>query len=187
MNTLTEYQLLRTDNIKRLAECFQFVAGQYGLTEAELKTRKNDVVTITHATWCAMRDFGSFPQIGKAVNRNHASIINAVKNHEGRMKFDRDYRRVFEKVEPIVNAFFEEDQIQANKLQATDLNADLEITKLRRQLAMITAERNQLDRALKEKIGQNEMLNSKISKLRDRVSDQEDQIMKLKTKIAIFS
>lgn len=169
MNTLSEYQLLRNSNISKLTECYQFIISQYGLTPDELKSRRQDVIIVTHAAWCALRDYGSFPQIGKAVDRNHASVINAVKNHEGRLRFDRDYRRVFEKIKPAVDAFFNEESSEKSASDFTNNMEQLrEITRLKKELSAITAANNYLSKSLKALEEENDKITTKHRDLKER-------------------
>lgn len=60
--------------------------------------RERPNVIIKHAFFTACREVTSLPlaSIGSILNKDHATVLHATRNHEMNMKFSREYVRIYE-------------------------------------------------------------------------------------------
>lgn len=67
-------------------------------------TRERHNIRYRQATMTAMRIHGNLPlsTIGQIFNKNHATIINAVRNHKSDIDFDKIYRQIYFSIERLV-------------------------------------------------------------------------------------
>lgn len=67
-------------------------------------TRERHNIRYRQATMTAMRIHGNLPlsTIGKIFNKNHATIINAVRNHKSDIEYDKIYKQIYFSIERLV-------------------------------------------------------------------------------------
>lgn len=67
-------------------------------------------VMYRHSIAVAMRVHGniSLTIIGKILKRNHATVIHAMKNHDGNYKYDKSYREIYLAIEKLVKDALDE-------------------------------------------------------------------------------
>ena len=86
-------------------------------------TRERHNVRYRQAAMSAMRIHGNLPlsTIGKIFNKNHATIINAVRNHKSDIEFDKTYKQIYFSIERLVK-----DALDDYSLRIIDIDSQLD-------------------------------------------------------------
>lgn len=82
-------------------------------------TRQEDQVFARSAMMVVMRDYMTLMQIGRIFDRNHASVLHAIRNHENNYNWSKMYQFFYATAKEIWNSNPTKDIQSRNKLVAT--------------------------------------------------------------------
>lgn len=128
-------------------------------------TRQEDQVFARSAMMVVMREYMTLMQIGRIFDRNHASVLHAIRNHEMNYKWSKMYQHFYEVAQRVFKENPTKDIQSRNKLAAT-------LTRHKMQIQELEAEVNNLkinNEELVENIRILEEENKNLSQYADRV------------------
>ena len=82
-------------------------------------TRQEDQVFARSAMMVVMRDYMTLMQIGRIFDRNHASVLHAIRNHEDNYNWSKMYQFFYATAKEVWNSNPTKDIQSRNKLVAT--------------------------------------------------------------------
>ena len=128
-------------------------------------TRQEDQVFARSAMMVVMRQHMTLMQIGRIFDRNHASVLHAIRNHELNYNWSKMYQHFYEVAQRVFNENPTKDIQSRNKLAAT-------LTRYKMHIQELEAEVNNL-KINKEQLVENirilEEENKNLSQYADRV------------------
>ena len=88
-------------------------------------TRERNNVRYRQAAMTSMREHGnlSLTSIGSIFNRDHATVLNAMKNHKSDINYDKLYRQIYFSIEKLVK-----DTLDEYDLRYMEIDKDLDRT-----------------------------------------------------------
>lgn len=128
-------------------------------------TRQEDQVFARSAMMVVMRNHMTLMQIGRIFDRNHASVLHAINNHEDNYNWSKMYQHFYEVAQDVWNNNPTKDIKARNKLVAT-------LTRHKMRIQELEAEVNNLKNKTIELLENNRTLqkeNKNLSQYADRV------------------
>ncbi len=128
-------------------------------------TRQEDQVFARSAMMVVMRNHMTLMQIGRIFDRNHASVLHALRNHEDNFNWSKMYQHFYEVAQDVWNNNPTKDIKARNKLVAT-------LTRHKMRIQELEAEVNNLKNKTIELLENNRILqkeNKNLSQYADRV------------------
>lgn len=128
-------------------------------------TRQEDQVFARSAMMVVMRNHMTLMQIGRIFDRNHASVLHAINNHEDNYNWSKMYQHFYEVAQDVWNNNPTKDIKARNKLVAT-------LTRHKMRIQELEAEVNNLKNKTIELLENNRILekeNKNLSQYADRV------------------
>jgi hypothetical protein len=128
-------------------------------------TRQEDQVFARSAMMVVMRNQMTLMQIGRIFDRNHASVLHALRNHEDNFNWSKMYQHFYEVAQDVWNNNPTKDIKARNKLVAT-------LTRHKMRIQELEAEVNNLKNKTIELLENNRILqkeNKNLSQYADRV------------------
>lgn len=128
-------------------------------------TRQEDQVFARSAMMVVMRDHMTLMQIGRIFDRNHASVLHALRNHEDNFNWSKMYQHFYEVAKEVWNRNPTKDIKARNKLVAT-------LTRHKMRIQELEAEVNNLKNKTIDLLETNRILekeNKNLSRYADRV------------------
>ena len=128
-------------------------------------TRQEDQVFARSAMMVVMRNHMTLMQIGRIFDRNHASVLHAINNHEDNFNWSKMYQHFYEVAQDVWNSNPTKDIKARNKLVAT-------LTRHKMRIQELEAEVNNLKNKSIELLENNRILqqeNKNLSQYADRV------------------
>ena len=128
-------------------------------------TRQEDQVFARSAMMVVMRDYMTLMQIGRIFDRNHASVLHAIRNHEDNYNWSKMYQFFYATAKEIWNSNPTKDIQSRNKLVAT-------LTRYKMRIQELEAEVDKLKNNNKELFENCRILqkeNKNLSQYADRV------------------
>ena len=128
-------------------------------------TRQEDQVFARSAMMVVMRDYMTLMQIGRIFDRNHASVLHAINNHEDNYNWSKMYQHFYEVAQDVWNNNPTKDIKARNKLVAT-------LTRHKMRIHELEAEVNNLKNRTIELLENNRILqeeNKNLNQYADRV------------------
>ena len=128
-------------------------------------TRQEDQVFARSAMMVVMRNHMTLMQIGRIFDRNHASVLHAINNHEDNYNWSKMYQHFYEVAQDVWNTNPTKDIKARNKLVAT-------LTRHKMRIQELEAEVNNLKNKTIELLENNRILekeNKNLSQYADRV------------------
>jgi hypothetical protein len=128
-------------------------------------TRQEDQVFARSAMMVVMRNHMTLMQIGRIFDRNHASVLHALRNHEDNFNWSKMYQFFYETAQEVWNRNPTKDIKARNKLVAT-------LTRHKMRIQELEAEVNNLKNRTIELVENNRILqeeNKNLSQYADRV------------------
>jgi hypothetical protein len=128
-------------------------------------TRQEDQVFARSAMMVVMRNHMTLMQIGRIFDRNHASVLHAINNHEDNYNWSKMYQHFYEVAQDVWNNNPTKDIMARNKLVAT-------LTRHKMRIQELEAEVNNLKNKTIELLENNRTLqkeNKNLSQYADRV------------------
>lgn len=93
-------------------------------------TRQEDQVFARSAMMVVMRDYMTLMQIGRIFDRNHASVLHAIRNHEDNYNWSKMYQFFYATAKEVWNSNPTKDIQSRNKLVATLTRHKMKIQEL---------------------------------------------------------
>ena len=128
-------------------------------------TRQEDQVFARSAMMVVMRNHMTLMQIGRIFDRNHASVLHAIRNHEDNYNWSKMYQHFYEVAQDVWNSNPTKDIKARNKLVAT-------LTRHKMRIQELEAEVNNLKNKTIDLLENNRILqkeNKNLSQYADRV------------------
>lgn len=128
-------------------------------------TRQEDQVFARSAMMVVMRNHMTLMQIGRIFDRNHASVLHAIRNHEDNYNWSKMYQHFYEVAQDVWNSNPTKDIKARNKLIAT-------LTRHKMRIQELEAEVNNLKNRTIDLLENNRILqeeNKNLSQYADRV------------------
>ena len=128
-------------------------------------TRQEDQVFARSAMMVVMRNQMTLMQIGRIFERNHATVLHAINNHEDNYNWSKMYQHFYEVAQDVWNSNPTKDIKASNKLVAT-------LTRHKMRIQELEAEVNNLKNRTIELLENNRILqqeNKNLSQYADRV------------------
>ena len=128
-------------------------------------TRQEDQVFARSAMMVVMRNHMTLMQIGRIFDRNHASVLHAINNHEDNYNWSKMYQHFYEVAQDVWNSNPTKDIKARNKLVAT-------LTRHKMRIQELEAEVNNLKNKTIDLLENNRTLqkeNKNLSQYADRV------------------
>lgn len=128
-------------------------------------TRQEDQVFARSAMMVVMRNHMTLMQIGRIFDRNHASVLHAIRNHEDNYNWSKMYQHFYEVAQDVWNSNPTKDIKARNKLVAT-------LTRHKMRIQELEAEVNNLKNKTIDLLENNRTLqkeNKNLSQYADRV------------------
>jgi len=128
-------------------------------------TRQEDQVFARSAMMVVMRDYMTLMQIGRIFDRNHASVLHAIRNHEDNYNWSKMYQFFYATAKEVWNSNPTKDIQSRNKLVAT-------LTRHKMRIQELEAEVDKLKNNNKELFENYRILqkeNKNLSQYADRV------------------
>lgn len=128
-------------------------------------TRQEDQVFARSAMMVVMRNHMTLMQIGRIFDRNHASVLHAIRNHEDNHNWSKMYQHFYEVAQDVWNSNPTKDIKARNKLIAT-------LTRHKMRIQELEAEVNNLKNRTIELLENNRILqeeNKNLNQYADRV------------------
>jgi len=128
-------------------------------------TRQEDQVFARSAMMVVMRNHMTLMQIGRIFDRNHASVLHALRNHEDNFNWSKMYQFFYETAQDVWNRNPTKDIKARNKLVAT-------LTRHKMRIQELEAEVNNLKNKTIDLLETNRILekeNKNLSRYADRV------------------
>lgn len=128
-------------------------------------TRQEDQVFARSAMMVVMRNQMTLMQIGRIFDRNHASVLHAIRNHEDNYNWSKMYQHFYEVAQDVWNSNPTKDIKARNKLVAT-------LTRHKMRIQELEAEVNNLKNRTIDLLENNRILqqeNKNLSQYADRV------------------
>jgi DNA-binding transcriptional MerR regulator len=128
-------------------------------------TRQEDQVFARSAMMVVMRDYMTLMQIGRIFDRNHASVLHAIRNHEDNYNWSKMYQFFYATAKEVWNSNPTKDIQSRNKLVAT-------LTRHKMRIQELEAEVDKLKNNNKELFENCRILqkeNKNLSQYADRV------------------
>ena len=128
-------------------------------------TRQEDQVFARSAMMVVMRNHMTLMQIGRIFDRNHASVLHAINNHEDNYNWSKMYQHFYEVAQDVWNNNPTKDIKARNKLVAT-------LTRHKMRIQELEAEVNNLKNKTIELLENNRILqkeNKNLSQYANRV------------------
>jgi hypothetical protein len=128
-------------------------------------TRQEDQVFARSAMMVVMRNQMTLMQIGRIFERNHATVLHAINNHEDNYNWSKMYQHFYEVAQDVWNSNPTKDIKARNKLVAT-------LTRHKMRIQELEAEVNNLKNRTIELFENNRILqkeNKNLSQYADRV------------------
>jgi len=128
-------------------------------------TRQEDQVFARSAMMVVMRNQMTLMQIGRIFDRNHASVLHAIRNHEDNHNWSKMYQHFYEVAQDVWNSNPTKDIKARNKLVAT-------LTRHKMRIQELEAEVNNLKNRTIDLLENNRILqqeNKNLSQYADRV------------------
>jgi FtsZ-binding cell division protein ZapB len=128
-------------------------------------TRQEDQVFARSAMMVVMRNHMTLMQIGRIFDRNHASVLHAIRNHEDNFNWSKMYQHFYEVAQDVWNSNPTKDIKARNKLVAT-------LTRHKMRIQELEAEVNNLKNKTIDLLENNRTLqkeNKNLSQYADRV------------------
>lgn len=123
-------------------------------------TRERNNIRYRQATMTAMRTHGnlSLSAIGSIFGKDHATVLNAMKNHKLDVDYDKLYRQIYYAIEKFVKDTLDEYDLRAMKID-DDIKKDMDyhsvVRVYRKHIAELEHENNKLKEeqaALKKRV-----------------------------------
>jgi hypothetical protein len=114
-------------------------------------TRQEDQVFARSAMMVVMRNQMTLMQIGRIFDRNHASVLHAIRNHEDNYNWSKMYQHFYEVAQDVWNSNPTKDIKARNKLVAT-------LTRHKMRIQELEAEVNNLKNRTIELLENNRIL-----------------------------
>ena len=128
-------------------------------------TRQEDQVFARSAMMVVMRNHMTLMQIGRIFDRNHASVLHALRNHEDNFNWSKMYQHFYEVAQDVWNNNPTKDIKARNKLVAT-------LTRHKMRIQELEAEVNNLKNKTIDLLENNRILqqeNKNLNQYADRV------------------
>ncbi len=128
-------------------------------------TRQEDQVFARSAMMVVMRNHMTLMQIGRIFDRNHASVLHAIRNHEDNYNWSKMYQHFYEVAQDVWNSNPTKDIKARNKLVAT-------LTRHKMRIQELEAEVNNLKNKTIDLLENNRILqqeNKNLNQYADRV------------------
>jgi len=128
-------------------------------------TRQEDQVFARSAMMVVMRNHMTLMQIGRIFDRNHASVLHAINNHEDNYNWSKMYQHFYEVAQDVWNSNPTKDIKARNKLVAT-------LTRHKMRIQELEAEVNNLKNRTIDLLENNRILqeeNKNLNQYADRV------------------
>lgn len=128
-------------------------------------TRQEDQVFARSAMMVVMRNHMTLMQIGRIFDRNHASVLHAIRNHEDNYNWSKMYQHFYQVAQDVWNSNPTKDIKARNKLVAT-------LTRHKMRIQELEAEVNNLKNKTIDLLENNRTLqkeNKNLSQYADRV------------------
>jgi len=128
-------------------------------------TRQEDQVFARSAMMVVMRNQMTLMQIGRIFERNHATVLHAINNHEDNYNWSKMYQHFYEVAQDVWNSNPTKDIKARNKLVAT-------LTRHKMRIQELEAEVNNLKNRTIDLLENNRILqqeNKNLSQYADRV------------------
>ena len=128
-------------------------------------TRQEDQVFARSAMMVVMRNQMTLMQIGRIFDRNHATVLHAINNHEDNYNWSKMYQHFYEVAQDVWNSNPTKDIKARNKLVAT-------LTRHKMRIQELEAEVNNLKNRTIDLLENNRILqqeNKNLSQYADRV------------------
>tara|TARA_R110000782_G_scaffold89299_4_gene171774 strand:- start:595 stop:1152 length:558 start_codon:yes stop_codon:yes gene_type:complete len=161
-----------TDQFMELRDFWNSVVNQYNIEN----NRQRSNVLYRHIFSVLCYDLTNIPivQIGSIIDRDHASVIHANKNHEHNRRYDKRYEDIYlsmhEKMSKLLTEYTKEREIQAvNRARKNNPGIDLDYMigqvdhKWSIAMSSLEAEKKQLEKANAVYINSNKLHMSRIS------------------------
>lgn len=109
-NSYSEKQIEIVTEFRVLLRLWKSIAKEFEITNS--RQRRN--VRFRHATMTAMRTHGglSLNDVGKIFEKDHATVLHAMKLHEMNYRYDREYKAVYMDVEKMVKDTLDEYELR---------------------------------------------------------------------------
>ena len=128
-------------------------------------TRQEDQVFARSAMMVVMRDYMTLMQIGRIFDRNHASVLHAIRNHKDNFNWSKMYQFFYETAKDVWARNPTKDIQSRNKLTATITRHKMRIHELEVQVNNLKTTNKQLVENLRTL----EQENKNLSQYADRV------------------
>lgn len=144
----------------------------------ESRERRN--VIYRHAFSVAVRTLSKLTvqRIGKILGKDHATVIHAVKAHEGNYNYDPDYRNIYDKIHKRVAEVLLDAGYVSNYIPITDKAKDL-----RERLIILAKDNRKKKHQIIELTSSVESMNKTIEQLNKALNQKNKLISSLKLKI----
>lgn len=145
---------------------------------SESRERRN--VIYRHAFSVAMRTLSKLTvqRIGKILGKDHATVIHAVRAHEGNYNYDPDYRSIYERIHKRVSEALLDAGYVDNYIPITDKAKDL-----RGRLVSLAKDNRKKKHQILELSTSIEEMNIRIEQLNKALKQKDKLISSLKLKI----
>jgi len=111
MNTTKKNLVLKLACMIEIDEFLKAFIASHGVDEKDFKSssRVRDLVDLRSVYCAVVKDLGDYTlsDIGKSINRNHATVIHAVKNYRTLEQFDKSLRNKYNKACNMYRALLE--------------------------------------------------------------------------------
>ena len=128
-------------------------------------TRQEDQVFARSAMMVVMRDYMTLMQIGRIFDRNHASVLHAIRNHKDNFNWSKMYQFFYETAKDVWTRNPTKDIQSRNKLAATLTRYKMHIHELEAKVNKLKTSNEQLVQNLRTL----QQENKNLSQYGDRV------------------
>jgi len=144
------------------------------------KTRHRRNVLYRHAFMVACREVSqlSLMSIGRILNKDHATVLHAIRSHEANYRFDNQYRSIYTEIHTCLGDLISENAeavYEVVKKKALSINPDIFNDH------MIVMYKQKIEQQEKEYKERNEVLQDTVKKLKRHNKQQQKRIDELNT------
>ena len=182
MKTKTNMNLFYADQYRMMQELWKAIQ-----TDNQIKdTRDRRNVIYRHSFAIAAVEMTTLPmaQIGGIINRDHTTVVHAMKNKEGNILYDKNFRNIYDTVSSVVAeamSVYDETVSEYVRKKIKTANPKIDIERIieennKRWKAKIANSENKLQLLYRE----NEVLSKELKISNARVKSMNKELIRLK-------
>ena len=184
-NFYSEKQIEIVTEFRVLSKLWNSISKNFGITNS--RQRRN--VRFRHAGMTAMRNHGnlSLNDLGKIFDKDHATVLHAMKQHEMNYRYDREYKAIYMDIEKMVKDTLDEYELRDHtlpELSSIEMNYHSVVKVYRNHITELESKNSKLKNNLEEATNKLDAIYKQFNTIVNR-NDELNKLVKRYKNLAV--